>query len=182
MATTCPSQEKHAFIRTRRTNNVWDEAKTFILKTHPLDHQLPSLSVCPSVFPSFHLCVCLSFCVCVGMHIDLTLSHSCTSVSLVTELLCVLDNSSNSVALAQDASQNRLPFDMAAEAPSQVESVEGPRAAAAAVVAQPSNKEVFPPPQTQWRCSSRSDRRLQTLLSESVKKCTRQSMANWMRA
>ena len=46
----------------------------------------------------------------VGTHIDLTLLHSCTFVSLVTELLCALDHSSNVFALAQVASQNRLPF------------------------------------------------------------------------
>ena len=47
----------------------------------------------------------------VGMHIDLTLLHSCTFVSFVTELLCALDHSFNAFALAQVASQNRFPFD-----------------------------------------------------------------------
>ena len=41
----------------------------------------------------------------VGMHIDLTLLHSCTCVS------CSLDHSSTAFALAHVASQNRLPFD-----------------------------------------------------------------------
>ena len=45
------------------------------------------------------------------MHVDLTLLHSCTFVSLDTELLCAIDHSSNAFALAQVASQNRLPFD-----------------------------------------------------------------------
>ena len=31
----------------------------------------------------------------VGLHIDWTLLHSCTCVSLVAELLCALDHSSN---------------------------------------------------------------------------------------
>ena len=35
------------------------------------------------------------------MHIDLKLLHSCTCVSLVTELLCAHDHSSNAFALAQ---------------------------------------------------------------------------------
>ena len=35
------------------------------------------------------------------MHIDLTLLHSCTCLSLVTELLCAFDHSSNAFALAQ---------------------------------------------------------------------------------
>ena len=48
----------------------------------------------------------------VGLHIDLTLLHSCTFVSLVTELSCALDHSSNAFALSQVASQNRLPFDI----------------------------------------------------------------------
>ena len=47
----------------------------------------------------------------VGMHIDLTLLHSCTFVSFVTELLCGLHHSFNAFALAQVASQNRFPFD-----------------------------------------------------------------------
>ena len=38
----------------------------------------------------------LSFVSAVRMHIDLTLLHSCTFVSLVTELLCALDHSSKS--------------------------------------------------------------------------------------
>ena len=41
-----------------------------------------------------------------------TLAHL---VSLVTELLCALDHSSNAFALAQVASQNRLTVDMVAE-------------------------------------------------------------------
>ena len=45
------------------------------------------------------------------MHMDLTLLHSCTIVSFVTELLCALNHSSNAFALAQVAPQNRLPFD-----------------------------------------------------------------------
>ena len=48
----------------------------------------------------------------VGIHIDLALLHSRTFVSHVTELLCALGHSSYAVALAQVASQNRLPFDM----------------------------------------------------------------------
>ena len=44
------------------------------------------------------------------MHVDLTLLHSCTFVSLVTELLCALDHSSNAFALAQGASQNCISF------------------------------------------------------------------------
>ena len=43
------------------------------------------------------------------LHIDWALLHSCTFLSLVTEL--VLDHSSNAFALAQGASQNRVPFD-----------------------------------------------------------------------
>ena len=46
-----------------------------------------------------------------GTHIDLTQLHSCTFVSLVTELLCALDHFSNALPLAQDARQKRLPFD-----------------------------------------------------------------------
>ena len=46
---------------------------------------------------------------------DLTLLHSCTFVSFVTELLCAFDHSSNAFALAQGPSQNRVPFDMVAE-------------------------------------------------------------------
>ena len=53
---------------------------------------------------SFSLCTCL-----------LRLFHSCTFVSLVTELSCALDHFSNAFALAQGASQNRVPFDMVAE-------------------------------------------------------------------
>ena len=41
----------------------------------------------------------------VGTYMDLTRSHSCTFVSLVTELLCALDHSSNAFALAQVASR-----------------------------------------------------------------------------
>ena len=44
-------------------------------------------------------------------HIDMAQLHSCTFVSLVTELLCVVDHSSNAFALVQVASQNSLPFD-----------------------------------------------------------------------
>ena len=58
---------------------------------------------------------CLSLCLCVRVHIDLTLLHSCKFVSLVTELLCALDHSSNAFALDQVAPQNRLPLDMVAE-------------------------------------------------------------------
>ena len=47
----------------------------------------------------------------VGTHIDLRLLRSCTFASLVTVLLCALDHSSNALPLAQDAGQNRLPFD-----------------------------------------------------------------------
>ena len=48
----------------------------------------------------------------VGMHIDLTLLHSCTFVSFVTELWCFLHHSSNVAALAQVASQKiDIPFD-----------------------------------------------------------------------
>ena len=42
------------------------------------------------------------------MHVDLTLLHSCTSVSLVTELLCALDHSSNACALAQGSHKIEL--------------------------------------------------------------------------
>ena len=42
------------------------------------------------------------------MHMDLTLLHSCTFVSHVTELLCALDHSSNAFALAQVASQKHF--------------------------------------------------------------------------
>ena len=45
------------------------------------------------------------------MHTDLTLLHSSTFVSLVTELSCALDHSSNAFALAHGASHNRVPFD-----------------------------------------------------------------------
>ena len=34
----------------------------------------------------------------VGMHVDLTLLHSCTIMSFVTELVCALDHSSNAFA------------------------------------------------------------------------------------
>ena len=51
----------------------------------------------------------------VGMHMDLTLLHSCTCVSFVTELLCAHDHSSNAFALAQMALQNRLSFDIIAQ-------------------------------------------------------------------
>ena len=53
---------------------------------------------------------CLFLSVFVGMHTDLTLLHSCTCVSLVAELLCALDHHSNAFALAQVASQNRVPL------------------------------------------------------------------------
>ena len=43
----------------------------------------------------------------VGMHIDLTLLHSCTCVSLATELFCALDHSSNAFVLAQVALQKQ---------------------------------------------------------------------------
>ena len=51
----------------------------------------------------------------VELYMDLTLFYSCTFVSLVTELSCALDHSSNASALAHGASHNRLPFDMVAE-------------------------------------------------------------------
>ena len=70
-----------------------------------------------------HLCVhlfryrCHSHCLhlSVGLYVDLTLLHSCTFLSLVTELLCALDHSSNAFALAQGAPQNRVPFDIVAD-------------------------------------------------------------------
>ena len=43
------------------------------------------------------------------LHKDWALLHSCTVLSVVTEL--VLDHSSTAFALAQGASQNRVPFD-----------------------------------------------------------------------
>ena len=43
----------------------------------------------------------------VGMHVDLTQSHSCTLFSFVTEL-CALDHSSNAFALAQGCHKNRV--------------------------------------------------------------------------
>ena len=49
----------------------------------------------------FSLSLSLSLCLVVGTHVDLTLLHSCTFISLVTELLCALDHSSNAFALAQ---------------------------------------------------------------------------------
>ena len=49
------------------------------------------------------LSVSLYLCVSVGMRMDLTLVHSCTFVSLVTELLCALDHCSIAFALAQVA-------------------------------------------------------------------------------
>ena len=48
-------------------------------------------------------CVSLSVCLSVcssGMHFDLTLLHSCTFVSLVTEFVCAVDHSSSAFALA----------------------------------------------------------------------------------
>ena len=47
----------------------------------------------------------------VRMHTDRSLLQSCTCVSLVTDLLCALDHTSNAFALAQIAPQNGLPFD-----------------------------------------------------------------------
>ena len=38
----------------------------------------------------------------VGLHVDLTLLHSCTFLSFVTELVCALDHSSKAFAFAQD--------------------------------------------------------------------------------
>ena len=43
------------------------------------------------------------------LHKDWALLHSCTVLSVVTEL--VLDHSSTAFAVAQGASQNRVPFD-----------------------------------------------------------------------
>ena len=40
----------------------------------------------------------------VGMHIFLTLLHFCAFVSLTTQLLCVIEHSSNAFALTQVAS------------------------------------------------------------------------------
>ena len=48
----------------------------------------------------------------VGLHMDLALLHSCTFVSIVTELSCALGHYSNAFALAQGASQNRVSFDI----------------------------------------------------------------------
>ena len=84
---------------------------------------LLSLSVFLSLSVSSEVCfVSLLFPVsvplCVGMHIDLTLLHSCTfcfPCHRVTELLCANDHSSNAFALALVAPRNRLPFDMVAE-------------------------------------------------------------------
>ena len=65
-----------------------------------------TLSLSLAVFLSESLSVCLSslsFCLSVRVHMDLTLSLSCTLFSLVTELLCALDHSSNAFALAHKA-------------------------------------------------------------------------------
>ena len=66
-----------------------------------------ALSLCRS-FASFALSFSLSPFLLV-LHIDWALLHSCTFLSLVTEL--VLDHSSTAFAVAQGASQNRVPFD-----------------------------------------------------------------------
>ena len=44
----------------------------------------------------------------VRLHVDLTLLLSCTFLSLVTELLCALDHSSNALALAQGCHKTEL--------------------------------------------------------------------------
>ena len=66
------------------------------------------LCVCLSLYVCVHVRLCTSVCLylphslSVGMHMDLTLLHSSAIVSLVTELKCALDHSSNAFALAQD--------------------------------------------------------------------------------
>ena len=44
----------------------------------------------------------------VGLYIDLTPLHSCMFVSLVTELLCALNHSSDAFALAQGCHKKEL--------------------------------------------------------------------------
>ena len=53
-------------------------------------------------------CVCLY--VCVGLDVDLTMLHSYTLFSSVTELVCALDHSSNAFALAQECRKIELHF------------------------------------------------------------------------
>ena len=60
-----------------------------------------SLMVCLSVSLSVSLFLFLSLSLSVGRHVDWTLLHSCTCVSLVTELLRALDHSPTAFALAQ---------------------------------------------------------------------------------
>ena len=90
-----------------------------------------------------------SLSVSVRLHKDLTLLHSCTILSLVTELLCALDHSSNAFALAQGCNKTELHFHR-----SRVSDV----------------------------AAADQDRRCHSLCSESVTKCTQQSMADWMQS
>ena len=46
----------------------------------------------------------------VELHVDLSLLHSCTFFSFVTELVCALNHSSNAFALAQDCHKTELPL------------------------------------------------------------------------
>ena len=72
--------------------------------------------LCTSVYMyvCVHVCLCPSVCLylphslSVGMHMDVTLLHSSAIVSLVTELKCALDHSSNAYALAQDGHKIEL--------------------------------------------------------------------------
>ena len=69
-----------------------------------------TLALALSLFRFFSLSLFLSLSpFLLVLHIDWALLHSCTVLSVVTEL--VLDHSSTAFALAQGASQNRVPFD-----------------------------------------------------------------------
>ena len=64
---------------------------------------------------SFAFYVSLSLSLSVKLHIDWALLHSGKFLSVVTELSCALDHSSNAFALAQDCHKKRLAFVMVAE-------------------------------------------------------------------
>ena len=87
--------------------------RNFVLRGLTVSHSVFVRLVCLFLSLSLSFSVFLFFS--VGMNVDMTLLHSCTFVSLVTELLCALDHSSNAFALAQVAPRSRLPFDMVAE-------------------------------------------------------------------
>ena len=142
--------------------------------------------VCLCVCSKVGVCVCVQgvFCVFVRLLMDLTLLHSCTFLSLVTELLCALDHSSNAFALAQGCHKTELHLSWQRSAVkrhrkwSHLEALEIRGSSSSRIVASRYGHHS----RLDVRCSSRSDRRCQTLCSESVRKCTRQSMADWMQS